>query len=159
MIPELTGRDVDCEGQRVTIYDLSQLPKSFFSAVYQNNTTRALDLTFKLTGTPLARESPEYATIRKSTGPSSLGDSRIESLLQYFGVLARQAGNFVGIKEEELLRQIQEGRLRDSFIHAGDIESALRYEDGMNDNARYLERLVVEGNPVLFPSNLRELIF
>src|SRR3989338_1038833 len=71
--------------------------------------------------------------------------------------VARRAGNFVGLLEDELRKHSREGRL--SHISEGWVDITLEYNDGMNDGATYFKRITVEERNVLFPANLQKMFF
>ena len=157
MSEQMQGRDVEVDGQKVTIYDLSDNPKSWYSAVYQNDATRELDKKFDLTGEPVNKDSDTAHFLRLCTGACSLGKTEVELVLSYFSFLAKQAGNFVGLPEKEFREHVRKGDIAKIDISERFIDIALKYRDAYND-ATYLGRMNVEGIDVLFPQNLEKMI-
>lgn len=90
-----------------------------------------------------------------ATGSCSLGETEVELVLKYFAGLVKQVGNFVGVPEQEVRKNISEGKLR--HFDGSDVNLALTYRDGMANGETYLKRINVEGKDVLFPANLRKL--
>lgn len=156
---ELQGRDVKADGDDITVYDLSANPNSWYSTIYQNQDTRKLDELFGLTGKAVEKGSEADYLLGLATGACSLGKTEVEMVLTYFAILARQAGNFIGLPEEQLREHIRKGDLGLLISSECLINGALNYQDGMNDGKTYLKRMEVEGVTVVFPQNLRKLIF
>ncbi len=153
MSEQLQGRIVNVGGDEIAIYDIDQ-PGSWFTEIYQNKDTKALDETFGLTGEPIEVDSDVAHFLSLATDSCSLGETEVELVLRYFAGLAKQVGNFVGVPEQELRKNISDGKLR--HFDGSDVNRALTYRDGMANGETYLKRINVEGKDVLFPANLRK---
>lgn len=159
MAEQMQGRDIQVQNNRITLYDLSKNLNSWYTKVYQTNETRELDERFGLAGEPVDKDSDVAHFLRLSSGACSLGKTEVELVLSYFTSLARQAGNFVELSENEFRNHIRKGNLSRLAISEGDVNLALRYQDFMNDGVIYLERINVEGTEIIFPKNLKKIIF
>lgn len=144
-------RDVIVGKERVTIFDMT-CTDSVYSALYENGGTRALDKTFGLTGEPIPLDGPIADLLKTATGAASLGMTEVEYAMQYFTYVAAKSGRFVGLPEDEVRREINEGRVEG--LKEGFIDAALTY--GKGTGKTYLNRVFVEGRGVLFPANLRK---
>lgn len=156
MSEQLQGRIIHVGDDQITIYAMNH-PTSLYTAAYQNRDTKALDTMFGLTGEPVPRESEIARDLVRATGSCSLGKTEVEEVLRYFAGVARRAGNFVGLLEDELRKHSREGRL--SHISEGWVDITLEYNDSMNDGATYFKRITVEERNVLFPANLQKMFF
>lgn len=157
MLKTLQKRIEVVEEDEISIYELGSGSHTLYSNCYQNKNTIDLDRVFKLNGNPVVRGSNQDFNLNTSIQGGSLGVFEIETLMKYFVILAKQAGNFVGLREDELRNNISSGKIK-TFVE-GDIDRALRYKDAVINNETYLKRLEVLGKSALFPANLRINIF
>ncbi len=154
----LEPRIIEVEGDPIIIFEIGKIyPESLYSVTYQNKDTRVLDERFGLTGQTVSHDSYTSHYLKLSTGSCSLGDTHVEMMLRHFAILAGQAGNFIGIKEEELKQHLKLGKLK--HLSEYNLEKALEYQDWMNKGVTYLQRLSVEGSNVLFPKNINKMLF
>lgn len=158
MSEQMQGREIKVNKQRITIYNLNLEKGAWYSHIYQNNATREIDSRFGLKGESVPRGSEEYDSIMRSTGYCSLGKIEVETALNYFGFLATQCGNFVGIPEKEVKEHISKGEFKGRLTE-NDIEIAMRYKDFMRKGVTYLDIMNIEGTDVLFPQNLEKMLF
>ncbi len=157
MLNTLQKRIEIVEGDEISVYELGSGPHTLYSRCYQNRETRSLDEVFSLTGIPVVRGSRQDFDLNTSTQGCSLGEFEVEVVLRYFVTLAKQAGNFVGLEEDELRANISSGKIK--IFSEADINRALVYRDAVIGNDTYLKRLEVLKRNVLFPVNLRINIF
>ncbi len=151
---ELESRMVSLEdGDQIEVHGPFEDPTSCYTHLYQNNDTRALDERFEMDGKPIPEGDKREFFLLRCAGLSSLGDSYVESTLQYFVRIAKNAtGNFVGLREEEIKGQMERSPELARSLY---LETSLNYKDGMQ--GPYLIQKEVEGHQVLFPRNLPKL--
>lgn len=148
LLDNLHIRTVEIDDDTIDVYRFAEQ----FSQIYRNNNTRALDIVFGLNGEPFENASSPQA--RKVYGSLQYFDghapSGVEPTLDCFAGMAEYIGYFVGVKEMEFKAILREcGHPLDSFFQT------IVWQDPLNHNAKYLYRVNVEGERVLFPANLR----
>lgn len=143
-------RIVMITGDEITVCEIKN-PRSNYSSIFRNKDTRELDQRFGLNGERLDEKSPIARDLRHSTDTSALGNVEAGRIMRYFAHLAVQAGHFVGVYEEEMLRNIMAGTIQG--FNEIQLKAMLNYSFG-NDGATYMKNVNVEGKAVLFPANL-----
>ncbi len=157
MFAQLQERRIQANNDFIQIYEIPRVGgKRIYSFVYANEDTRRMDLAFGLNGSTVRRDSQIYNDLIRSTGPGSLGSSEVEFVLRYFASVAAQGGRFVGLREEEIKKCFENPN---SIVKVVDLEKTLNHSDKLAGGVTYLTRVEVEGTKVLFPRNLRRLVF
>jgi hypothetical protein len=112
-----------------------------FTYVYVNLGTIALDKRFGLDKMPLQEEDNRRTLLDRCTMPGTLGNWHVEGTILYFTTLAKNGGMFIGIREEELVKNVSGLYLEETL-------------NQMTSGGPYLVRKEVDGHKVIFPQNL-----
>ncbi len=155
MLEIFPSREEVVEGSIIVVYDLTGSPRSFYSSCYRSLITRVLDDSARLNGEPLKEDDTRRFLLTRMTGRGVIGKLEVEKVLTYFANLAIQVGNFVGVEEDELRRNICAGKIK--TFHDNDVDLALRYSEHGEDP--HIKRIKVRDKNVLFPANLEVSVF
>lgn len=143
------------QGDTITVWK-AVTPQEPYDAYYRNKDTRLLDQLFGMPDIlPVEKGSQLYKEIFRACQPGSLGDIRVDLLLNYFVYMAAMLGTFVGFSEQRLRENTRTGIVPD--LDERLIDVALQHRDQMYGGVSYLKRESIEGEDILFPANLRKV--